>query len=478
VVRVTHGPGVEVTDGWVCEAVWDGDFAAGGFDRTEIVAGSGVRLRDGEVTFVSSCSTVDRLQTISRLGTLWVSNSLPGLFRAAGTAPDTTYPDYYWDFRSIVDGLSRYKRPLPTLAEPVELVYFDNLVWDGQAVRRSRKPESAPLFAGFTGYRRFLSSSLRGIVANMGDATRREPFTMLSTASAGYDSPTVSVLAAELGCREALSFDRGRDGGDDSGEAVAEALGMRTIRVARDAWQGRALPEVPFIAANAYGEEVHYGGAEGHLARRVLLTGYHGDKMWAKDTDDLHGDIRRGDPSGLGLTEYRLRAGFIHCPVPFWSARRAREVVAISNSPEMRPWDVSGDYSRPICRRIVEEAGVPRESFGVAKRATSFVLHNQKRFLTEASTERYLGWLREHRRVWVQRRRAPPLLNPRLDRAMARGSLVIGSPQLRPLRRIGAYADLERRLARPRVGPNGSRRFVFQWAVAEAKSVYEAAVPG
>ncbi len=341
-IRVTHGPGVEVGDDWLCEAVWDGDFQAGDFDRTEVVAGSGIRLRDDRAVFVSSGSTVDRLQVAAGDGAVWVSNSLPCLLRAVRAALPAAYPDFYWDFRSIVQGISRHKRTLATPSGPVELVYFDNVVWDGRRVRRVSKPSGAGPFTDFAGYRGFLASSMQGVAANLADAARRRPFRMLGTVSAGYDSPTVTVLASEAGCEEALSFDRGRDGGEDSGEAIAAALGVRTIRVQRAGWEARPRAEVPFIAANAYGEEVHFTAAEAHLSRKVLLTGYHGDKAWAKATSDTRGDLVRGDPSGLALTEYRLHADFVHCPVPFWGARRIGEIVAVSNAAELRPWTRQG----------------------------------------------------------------------------------------------------------------------------------------
>ena len=92
------------------------------------------------------------------------------------------------------------------------------------------------------------------------------------------------------------------------------------------------------------------------------------------------------------MTEYRLSAGFINCPVPFWGARQIHEVVAISRDPSMRPWDVPGDYSRPICRRIAETAGVPREVFGIKKRAGSV----NERALTDASRRDYMAWIKRH----------------------------------------------------------------------------------
>ena len=478
-VDVLYGPGVEVSDDWLCEAVWDGHFSAGDFDRTDIVAGSGIRLRDARVTFVSSGSTVDRLQMSYALGRLWVSNSLPCLLQAIGAEPDPAYGGYYWDFRTIVQGLRQYERTVATSSAPVQLVYFDNLVWDGWTLRVAEKPGWRAAFTDFAGYRGFLSSSMRAIAANGADGHRKHSFSLLATTSSGYDSPTVTVIAREAGCEEVLSFDRarGRRFESDSGEAIAATLGLRATTVPQDAWRDARLAEAPFIAANAYGEEVHYKGAEALLPRRVLLTGFHGDKVWAKHTDDVYGEIVRGDPTGLALTEYRLHAGFLHCAVPFWGARQVSNIVAVANAREMDRWDVPGDYSRPICRRIVEEAGIPREAFGVSKRAASVILHNDRRFLTEQSLDRYIAWLRAHRADWLRQRRFPPVSSPSLDQAIAMMSLVIGSRQLGRFRNVPGYSQLESRLWRKQLGPTYLRRFLFPWATHEMTIAYRTADP-
>ena len=507
-ISVFHGTGVEATDEWVCEAVWDGPYEDGGFDATDVVAGTGIRLRGNDVAFVSSGSTVDRLQW-ARYGTASVvSNSLTCLFVAIGGELDPSYPDYYSDFRTIVDGLTRYKRDLATSAGRVELVYFDNLHWTGSELHRVPKPESRERFAGFEDYRTFLASALERVASNAADPARGHPFAMLTTCSSGYDSPAVSVLAAEAGCRDVLAFERARNGENDSGEAIAAALGLRPIRVARAAWKCHRLPEIPFLAANAYGEEVHYRGAEEELAGRVLLTGYHGDKVWNKETSDVRGELIRSDPSGLSLTEYRLSANFLHAPIPFWGARRVRDVVAISNSDEMHAWDVGGAYSRPIPRRIVETAGIERGSFGVSKRATSVLLHNEPQFLTDESLERYLAWLRLRRREWIRHGRIPPLLSPTLDGRIAAASVFVGErlpnrlhgavasrirrPAPADARRRGSTARasvaigpprtparaarrLARRTLRFRYRPVYLRRFVFGWAVSELAPFYESA---
>jgi len=63
--------------------------------------------------------------------------------------------------------------------------------------------------------------------------------------------------------------------------------------------------------------------------------------------------------------------GFAHAPIPFVGGLFPDPIVGISNSPEMGPYSVGGSYDRPIPRRIVEDVGVDRRSFGRAKAATS-----------------------------------------------------------------------------------------------------------
>src|SRR5437667_4986741 len=107
VVDVFHGPGVERTAEWFCDAVWAGAYETGGFDHTDVVFGSGGRLRNSTATFVSSGTTVDRLQSLETTDATWVSNSLPCLLAAVGGEPDPAYGAYFRDFGSIKPGLRR-----------------------------------------------------------------------------------------------------------------------------------------------------------------------------------------------------------------------------------------------------------------------------------------------------------------------------------------------------------------------------------
>lgn len=114
VITVRHGPQVETREDWLCEAVWDGEFEAGDFDRTDLVFGSGIRLRDEGIIFVPAGATVDRLQFLELSGTTWVSNSMACLLGVSGVKVDPTYDRYFDFYWSVTKGFDGYERRMPT----------------------------------------------------------------------------------------------------------------------------------------------------------------------------------------------------------------------------------------------------------------------------------------------------------------------------------------------------------------------------
>ncbi|MGH7528981.1 MAG: hypothetical protein ACREMN_01220 [Gemmatimonadales bacterium] len=466
-VEVQHGARVEVAPRWFCEAVWDGPYAAGDFDRTDLVCGSGGRLRDGAVTFVSAGNTVDRLQLLSRDGEHWISNSLACLLAAVGGAVDPAYPHYFRDFSSIRHGLTRYAPHLATSAGTVRLIYFDNVTWDGAGVAVTPKPPLRRDFGMYERYRGFLDDALRRVVDNGRAAGRRHPLRLLGTISSGYDSPMVAVLGRAVGLRDVVSFDHGVGANSDSGQEIADRLGLTVTVIPRDAWRRETLPEVPFIAADAKGEDVFLKGAEALLGGSLLLTGHYGGKIWSKETTDMGPDVARHDQSGLSLTEYRLRAGFIHCAVPFFGTRQAGDLSQLSRSPALARWDIGGRYSKPIARRVVEEAGVPRGAFGMRKKASSVLFFHATSFLTPAALADYVPWLERH----VAGRRPPPAWDRAVRGGVARAARLIAST----VPRAGRAGELLFRAARRAAGWADREplfTWVFPWAMERAVGAY------
>jgi hypothetical protein len=472
------GAGVEVADDWLCEGIWDGPFAEGDLDRTDLVFGSGVRLRGDEVVFVSSGTTVDRLHAWEGDAEHYVSNSLPAVLAFAGGSLDLFFDQYGRVARSIVKGLDAYTRDLPTTAGPVRLTYFHNLSWDGHRVSDTAKPAVERDFSSYEAYRRFLDEAVERLAKNAQAPERRNPFQLTTTLSSGYDSATSTVLATQVGCQQAFGFDRARDDRADSGAPIANILGLRYQTVETKAWRSQPMAAVPFLAAlTSFGSSVPFKGAEALLATKVVFTGFHGGKAWGRKTDALGPDIVRRDASGTDLSEYRLWVGFVNCPVPYLGVRQIKDIHAISTSPELAPWDVKGGYSRPICRRIVEEAGVPRDMFGVKKKATAQFILQPEAFLTRGMRRDYYRWLRSRRQAWVSRGERPPshLADLGIVVRVRIGAVAERLRRSTGVKRLGPRADAV--LARLSKGSESSKRLVlgqytFHWAVDRAKERY------
>jgi hypothetical protein len=159
--------------------------------------------------------------------------------------------------------------------------------------------------------------------------------------------------------------------------------------------------ELYFLAASTAEPELIFHAMARTIEREcrgaVLFTGYHGDKIWDVHTHGkyLSDEIRRGDVSGLNLSEIRLKSGFINVPVPFLFARSIASLHRIALSTEMGPWRLDNSYDRPIPRRIAEEGGIPRDAFGFRKHAVigyyDFPVNRELRRQFFAHVRRALG---------------------------------------------------------------------------------------
>lgn len=172
-------------------------------------------------------------------------------------------------------------------------------------------------------------------------------------------------------CRTAVSLKTARGGTVDSGRATGEALGLEVLELDRAADVESFEDVAEFFAMGMGGEDYCYRYFSSILNSRILLTGFHGDKVWEIHASP-NANLARGDLSGSSLQEFRLNQNFIHIPVPMIGCRRHQELFEISEHQEMIPYRLNrGHYDRPIPRRILEERGVDRELFGQEKKAAS-----------------------------------------------------------------------------------------------------------
>jgi len=324
--------------------------------------------------------TLEPLFSLRDGSRLLISNALPFLLAHCDDALDPGFSAYHSRMFQVLKGLvvSPIRIPSRKGAEICAHYYHNLRIGPDLALVEQAKP-LAPAFASFEQYRDYLISTVQTALHNAGDPLRAHPYPAIATASQGYDSPAACAIAHAAGCTEVIThgFARRAFGvlDPDSGEAVAKALGMQVTVVDRRAYLERTdidAPEAEFLCHGLEGVDVNFLSFEAQLERRVLFSGFHGDAVWDrhKQPNDV---IRRGDSSGASLGEFRRRVDFFHIPVPFIGVLRHAEIQTIGEAPPMRPYALDNDYDRPIPRRIVEEAGVPRDAFGMAKKAVAVV---------------------------------------------------------------------------------------------------------
>jgi len=376
-VEVHHGDLVETREQWFVEGCWDGSLEQGGFDQSNSFFGSGIRLRSDEVIAVASRATVDNLFYCSTRDEVIISNSLLMLLAMTGArlAGDNGYEE---SFTGAVRGIKGYRKSFPVTHASfasVSQLYYGNLRI-GQGELTVELPPCPASFESYDSYLAFLIGKATAICANATSSARRRPMDCYATLSTGYDSTAVACLVSKhCGVNRCVTTHPDGVGAAQREDArpIAAMLGMEPFFIDA-ASEGLGSRELYYYAANFHHFEMIFDKAtrmfESKNHPTLLFTGYHGDKVWDRNLKEryLSDELKRGDMSGKGLGEIRLKAGFVNAALPFLGARTVSQIVAISKSAEMRPWSVGGDYDRPIPRRICEEAGIPRVAFGQQKR--------------------------------------------------------------------------------------------------------------
>jgi hypothetical protein len=370
-IRLRHGPFVEVREDWCLEGVWAGEFERADFDQSEFIFGSGVRIRHSKVFFVTASTMLDRLWYCDLDSRIHVANSLPAILACAGLELDNDYLAYAADIETLTKGVDGYQRQIPAKPCSISILYYRNLFYDGTCLKEVDKPQATPDFASFSDYYDFLRKTSAKLGENLCSSFRRFRVTPIGCLSSGYDSGAATVIAREAGCRSAATivnassfFPR-----SDSGLEIARYLGIEChpyrhkiseYRHETSVWSAGGMPAGLNLTIFRYPEPLS-----------LLFTGYRGDTVWDDYVSDDSRRLSAPTIAGLGLCEFRLMEGIFHCPVPCWGGMKTRQIQAISRLPEMDSWRLNRSYDRPIPRRILEEASVPRGLFGVHKEATT-----------------------------------------------------------------------------------------------------------
>jgi len=401
------------------EGAWNLPFEDKDFEKATVFMGSGGKALSQKAVFSASTHILERLFAIRQDNSICISNSLSFALSLSKSELNPGYIAYQADYDSITHGFRKAIKSFPLKGGGKITTYCHcNIEVDTELNIKIIQKQNVREFLDFADYTNFLCSTLHEIAQNSMSERRSRPYSLLATASSGYDSPCVAAIARKVGCSEVLTirnargpkvryFGRhcySRDYREDSGEAIARKLGYEHIYVrdSRDYLeQETAMLEAESCASGniCYDPTVIF---EDDIRQRVVLTGHHGDVVWALNKGMVSSDLRWGGLSGASLYESRLRIGFIHAPVPYMGACSMRTINKISFSEEMRPWMLNRGYNRPIPRRVLEEAGVARDAFGQKKSAIQVVFvgskNNTLSKMTSASAQSFLQYYKKHKR--------------------------------------------------------------------------------
>lgn len=226
------------------------------------------------------------------------------------------------------------------------------------------------LFKSYKQYINFLDSVISSLLSNGSSGLRKRKLSPVSSISSGYDSPAVSVLCAKAGVKQFATINVSVGGKLDSGKPIAEQLGLNCIECKHPF--GEHIPDLRtvidetyldelhvFLATQGIGDNVSLMAFDGVIEDSLFFSGTYGDVFW--DRNEWRGagfPLTKSYEKSIG--EYRIEKGFAFIPVPSIGMQFPKSIFQLSHSGEMRPWMVGGHYDRPIARRIIEDAGVPR----------------------------------------------------------------------------------------------------------------------
>ena len=385
------GSGVKGGDDWLFEGGWAHTDLPRSLSPSGVYLGSGAVWDGKTLSLIAPSHTADAVYVLERPDELMASNSLPFLLAASGTY-DFPIRRLTGTMLSLKRGIRSHKRCIYSGRQGKFYRFFNAIVTHTpDAGLQERLQVAEADFDSFDSYRAYLVSTIRQASDTYGSQG------IAVHVSRGYDSVACAAIAASLGKGgTALCVERSRWGDPDDGTEVARMLGLDPVLLPRRDRQKVSgdYHAGEYVSANDVRDlyEFYLGmgvtdaclkAPEEVLAGRTLLTGFHGDDIWAPSMSAFP-DLVRDSADGSSLGEFRLRVGYLHVPVPMLGFRRAVWLRGLSLSEEMRPWRLNrGYYDRPIPRRIAEEAGVPRELFGQVKHAAAMIAVNLSTIASE-----------------------------------------------------------------------------------------------
>lgn len=406
-ITLEHGSNIEVGNDFFVEGAWDGDFKKMDFDNSLFFLGTGGKIKNDCLILSTPNHVLERIYSIKTGEKIYFSNSLPFILKRSSCKLDKNYFDYEKSFASILKGLAKYEATIPLDNNTLlRLYYYCNIRIDKEYSVVTLQKNEIDVFVSYDDYISKTTNILKLIKQNASDFSRKVKYELITTISKGYDAAASSVLAKEIGCDTAVTFDKPFQYEVDSGEEIAALLGYTNIikKDAREYLNNIDNIETEYISSGELGTGIVFSAFQQEFKNKVVFWGERGDKIWSMSWGDVNSDFRFTNEiySGTSLVESRLKGGYMVLPVPLIGASHWPSIDAISRSDKMKAFSIGGEYDRPIPRRILEDAGVSRKMFGFKKYGAGFNYRfdNRKRLQSRMSPHTFNNFRREFKSNW------------------------------------------------------------------------------
>ena len=380
-VKILRGVRVECEKNFFVSGCWDGDFEAVDFLNAHFACCTGGIIgKHEELKLCTPDHMQESIYSVKKDNIYYFSNSIAFILAKLEYELDKGYMFYEEDFNSVYFGIKRCVNNLRLAnGEILTMHRLCNISIDKDFNVKTERRTSGLHFYNFNDYYSKLLCTMKKIRDNAQSVYRKFQYGMVTTISRGYDAPCVSVIAHEIGCDKALTFNSPAKYKEDNGAEIARKLGFSSIEEGdgnlyksnTDLW------EAENSGSGATGCAVQFNAFEKNYENCLLFMGVRGDSLWNKNAVGVNSDmdyLSLDTDADLNFEHY-YRTNTIVIYLPMFAADSWPDIHRISNSEEMKSWCTNNNYDKPIPRRIVESKGIERKDFGYAKMGAGISLH-------------------------------------------------------------------------------------------------------
>ena len=372
-----HGDSVVLTDEFAFEGTFSGEVSGQGIANSNVSLGSGFVQEEDGTLFITPSHTLEGLFIVRNQQRKFVTNSNVIAYHLAGISASHLAVKIGW---RIKYGIGEVPQQIEKTKDAgiKKISYFNFRITDNRLVLIEKTKD--PNFYNFSQYFDYLVATGRKLQSNLRKLSGFD-WNLMGTVSTGFDSVACLALGKTLGCKKAVTLQNGRGNVNDNGAQIAQSIGIECTEYVRPFSELTSNSRIAltyddlsdcaeFVAAGTLAEDVCYLPFEASVANTILLTGFQADKLWGRKFTPSS-SLERGDISGSSMGEFRLRVGFVHWPVPYIGCRSNKDLLEITFSDELEDYRDESNYNKPIAIKMAESVGIPRDLYGLKKKAAS-----------------------------------------------------------------------------------------------------------